>query len=194
MSVTDAKALADKNSDSECLYQIVASSPSDFEQFNENETGDTDGDSLKEFIDGWGRPIHFIRWPCGFNLSDIQPNIIHWEPANPSDPNDPARVERLTASTNEHDPFDSRRIDNASPDTENPINPPLATGWQTFPLISSSGPDGEYGLVESITYSFGGNPYTSITIVVNGSTYHVGMGAPVPGQATHIDNFTNHQF
>ena len=28
--------------------------------------GDTDDDGAPEFLDGWGRPIEFIRWPTGF--------------------------------------------------------------------------------------------------------------------------------
>lgn len=35
----------------------------DEDAFTSNEIGDTDGDGLKEFVDGWDRPIRFYRWP-----------------------------------------------------------------------------------------------------------------------------------
>ncbi len=28
--------------------------------------GDLDDDGMKEILDGWGRPISFVRWPCGY--------------------------------------------------------------------------------------------------------------------------------
>lgn len=31
--------------------------------FSTNEVADTDGDGLKEFVDGWGQPLRFYRWP-----------------------------------------------------------------------------------------------------------------------------------
>lgn len=32
-------------------------------EFLESEVGDTDGDGRLEFIDGWGQPLRFYRWP-----------------------------------------------------------------------------------------------------------------------------------
>ena len=40
--------------------------PGSMEQFRSDEIGDIDGDGAKEFLDGWGRPVMFIRWPAGF--------------------------------------------------------------------------------------------------------------------------------
>jgi type II secretory pathway pseudopilin PulG len=40
--------------------------------FRPDEVGDTDKDGLPEFIDGWGKPIQFRRWPTGF-ASPAQP-------------------------------------------------------------------------------------------------------------------------
>lgn len=44
------------------------------EAFRSDEIGDVDGDSAPEFLDGWGRPIRFIRWPAAFTspLMDVQ--------------------------------------------------------------------------------------------------------------------------
>jgi len=60
------RATVEKYGPAECLYQIVMSDPEAASLFQENETGDSDGDGLKEFHDAWGRPIMFIRWPAGF--------------------------------------------------------------------------------------------------------------------------------
>lgn len=59
----------------ECLYMIVTES---LEQegdsrgvFNTGDIGDTDSDGLPEFLDGWKRPIEFLRWAPGY-LSEMQ--------------------------------------------------------------------------------------------------------------------------
>jgi prepilin-type N-terminal cleavage/methylation domain-containing protein len=52
--------------DSECLWMSVMQAgyadPSIIGHFREGEFGDRDGDGQREFIDGWGRPIRFLRW------------------------------------------------------------------------------------------------------------------------------------
>ena len=35
--------------------------------FRPNEIGDTNGNGLPEFVDGWGNAIRFRRWPVGFS-------------------------------------------------------------------------------------------------------------------------------
>ena len=54
----------------ECLYLIVTLGVTDNlgqrELFSQSNVGDTDNDGFKEFLDGWGRPISFLRWPAGF--------------------------------------------------------------------------------------------------------------------------------
>lgn len=51
------------------MYWILTSSeifgvpPVDDSEFSASEVRDTDGDGLREFIDGWGRPLRFYRWP-----------------------------------------------------------------------------------------------------------------------------------
>jgi prepilin-type N-terminal cleavage/methylation domain-containing protein len=78
----------------EMLYLIVSlGCPEAMDQFSQSEIGDTDGNGWLEFLDGWGRPIFFLRWAPGFSqYSDIQK----------ADP------------TNHHDPFDPRRVDSAA--------------------------------------------------------------------------------
>lgn len=113
---------------SECLYMIVSrglGEPDVMEQFRSDEIGDTDGDGAPEFIDGWGEPIAFIRWPVGFN-SPIQSQNAEVQP----------------------DPFDPLKV---SPAVPYPIvDPPVSQhDYAVTPLIVSGGPDGassDYGV------------------------------------------------
>ncbi len=51
------------------MYWIITDSevygvaPVDESEFSSSEVRDTDGDGLLEFVDGWGRPLRFYRWP-----------------------------------------------------------------------------------------------------------------------------------
>ena len=60
----------------EMLHLIITrgpvADPDIIAHFRDDETADTDGDGLLEFIDGWRRPIMFLRWATGFN-SPVQP-------------------------------------------------------------------------------------------------------------------------
>lgn len=159
----------------ECLYLIITMGPADevggIEQFRASEIGDTDADGMPEFLDGWGRPISFLRWAPGFTrladgtqLSDLQSG----------DPNkDP-------------DPFDPRRL--------------VRTAYALFPLVFSAGPDGRYGLWNgnrgSSQFSYAqnqNNPYYADSS--NGGQQ---IGSPVDettdqvGGADYVDNLHNH--
>ncbi len=108
---------ASNNGAAELLYMIVSmGSPEAMEQFNQSEIGDTNGNGYPEFLDGWGRPIFFLRWAPGFTpYSDIQMN----------DANDP--------QVHHHDPFDPRLTDTSRVSS-------------SFPLIYSGGPNSDPGL------------------------------------------------
>jgi prepilin-type N-terminal cleavage/methylation domain-containing protein len=73
----------------ECLAMIVMRGGFDdnmIESFRTDEIADVDGDRFPEFLDGWGKPIGFIRWPVGFQ-SPVQPQNASVNP----DPFDPLR-------------------------------------------------------------------------------------------------------
>ena len=56
------------NQGAECLYLIVSRNSEDgLEAFSAADIQDVDGDGAQEFVDGWGRPISFLRWPVGFD-------------------------------------------------------------------------------------------------------------------------------
>ncbi|MDO4574577.1 MAG: type II secretion system protein [Planctomycetia bacterium] len=103
------------NNTAELLYMIVTGMPGADTAFSSSEIGDTDGDGLMEFLDGWGRPIHFIRWP-GAHLPEYG-----------------AADDLQTKDTDSSggylnpDPFDIFRTE---------------TSFAMFPLIYSAGADG----------------------------------------------------
>lgn len=69
------------NANAELLFLIVEGSDlngsSAIELFGKNEVGDTDNDGLNEFIDAFGQPIRWIRWPAGFaGTSRYYPDML----------------------------------------------------------------------------------------------------------------------
>lgn len=64
-------------SDAECLWATVMragfADPAIIENFREDEFGDKDRNGAREFIDGWGNPIRFLRWAPAF-VSRYQPS------------------------------------------------------------------------------------------------------------------------
>ena len=76
----------------ECLYMILERSgydPDALEFFRSDEIGDVDQDGKPEFLDGWGRPIAFLRWAPGFSSPIQKPDSV-----SSPDPLDPARTDQ----------------------------------------------------------------------------------------------------
>jgi hypothetical protein len=112
----------------ECLYMIMATTfvggaPA-LEQIPSSNIGDIDGDGMPEVLDGWGRPLGFVRWPVGFE--------------------DP----ELSVDRSMPDDFDPLRADFASiPGVNNDVTAGgVQRPWSIRPLIISAGADGEFGL------------------------------------------------
>ena len=65
---------------------------------------DTDGDGLPEFVDAWGQPLQFFRWPLLYH-SDIQrgqaffSTIRHGDTGTSLCHTDPARADRWTSAS-----------------------------------------------------------------------------------------------
>jgi len=117
----------------ECLYLILASTFSNgvaaIESIPASNIGDTDGDGVPEILDGWGRPLGFIRWPVGFG--------IPIPPINPTDPTPPSDPDIDRTSTDEFDPY---RTDFGN------FVPTVSRPFSVRPLVISAGPDGEFGI------------------------------------------------
>lgn len=66
-----------KTARAEVLYALLVEAQGPFgsifnrEDFTDTEVMDTDGDGLPEFVDAWGEPLQFYRWPV-FYHSELQ--------------------------------------------------------------------------------------------------------------------------
>lgn len=64
-----------QNQGSECLYLIVSAmqdgDKNGLDFFTPDEIGDTDQDGMREILDGWGRPIGFLRWAPAFTVENV---------------------------------------------------------------------------------------------------------------------------
>jgi prepilin-type N-terminal cleavage/methylation domain-containing protein len=127
-------AIIASHADAKCLYLIVTSDPEAAAQFREDEIAIVDTSGMSVFVDGWGNPIHFLRWPAGFVY---EPN---------ADPNktllgdsDIQTRARAADSTADHvvyvapDPFDPWRVT---------VTYNSTGGYALYPLVYSAGPDG----------------------------------------------------
>ncbi len=129
------------NQGAECLYMFVMRATGDGEaasMFNADQIADTDGDGFNEFIDGWGKPISWLRWPTGY----VSP-LMTGDYDKDHDPLDP--YNRDVAKQN--------RVSNHFPRPSSPAYPAavlreLSTmeardggAFRIVPLIYSIGPD-----------------------------------------------------
>jgi len=167
----------------ELLYMIVTIGCRARGQFSENEIATDPVDGFPYFVDGWGRPIYFLRWAPGFIDSDIQANLAVLSGSqyviNNQAPNYPAQ----TASQTDHDPFDPMQVD-----TNNGVGGG-PSGWRLVPLIYSAGRDGQYGIAEDTQNSSTSNAYTWTN-----DTYQQVWGSPVPATpGQRLDNVHNHR-
>jgi hypothetical protein len=178
-----------RNQGAECLYMIVMWACGDGEArtlFSRQDIGDTDEDGAPEFLDGWGNPIQFIRWPAGF-VSDLQSV-------------EPITGKRL--ANQDHDPFDPFRRDQEGvtkpipSDFPNPVDTIIAeirnrnnndkiSAYRLVPLIYSQGPDDEADILvdtgavtvlDPYAYAYGDNDDlqigTTSDFAENGEGWH----------------------
>ena len=185
------------------LYWILTSSevygiaPVDESAFSSSEVRDTDGDGLNEFVDAWGRPFRFYRWPTHLfrpGNSSTAPGAIGVNSDNSPllSPIDPKRTyASVLWSGLPAAPAVAGELDPLSRDPDDPTGqlarfvkrPGVATPtakltylqntystpntYHAF-LIVSAGPDGRLGL---------GEPY-SPTIVPATATTTPALGTP----------------
>ena len=122
-----------ENANAELLYLIVEGSDlngsSAIELFGKPEIGDTDKDGLNEFIDAFGQPIRWIRWPAGFaGSSRYYPDML-----------DPTLVSSTGVLSVSSEPIDRLGSD---PGWGTAFQP----GTGLSPLVISAGLDGKFGI------------------------------------------------
>ena len=120
------------NANAELLFIIVEGSDLNgshaTELFGKSEVGDTDNDGLNEFIDAFGIPIRWIRWPAGAEgATRYYPDML-----------DPAIVSGTTLLINS-EPYDRLGSDPGWRTTTPP-------GVGLSPLVVSGGPDEKFGI------------------------------------------------
>jgi prepilin-type N-terminal cleavage/methylation domain-containing protein len=120
----------------ELLYLIVEDSEmngsSAIELFGASEIADRDNDGLKEFVDAFGRPIQWIRWPTGFpQVARSYPDMLN-----------PNIIDSTGNLVIEGEPFDRLKADPGWQAS----SPDLRPGVYPFPLVVSAGLDGFFGL------------------------------------------------
>lgn len=155
------------------LYWILTNSevygvgPVDESEFSSTEVRDTDGDGLLEFVDGWGRPLRYYRWPThlfrpGNTVTNVSPGVDSSGNLTAVDRTFATLIwsglPALPTAAGEFDPLVR--------DPDDPtgqllrfvtLNPTAMTGVQNFYgtpstynafLIISAGPDGNLGMYE----------------------------------------------
>ena len=188
----------------ECLQMIVVRggyAPDAVEQFRSDEIGDVDNDGNAEFLDGWGRPISFIRWPAGADWSVVQQTrgSINAAVAAGSLPSGfkPAA-----------DPLDPLGVTaDATGDFDTALIPLIYSGGVSSSLDEPTPTSGDYGLVTSALAVPGGwlagvNPTTPFPALVpavgttrrrSGSLWAGSVNTLDPRSTREArDNITNH--
>jgi hypothetical protein len=175
------------------------------EFFTPDEIGDVDGDGMKEILDGFGRPIEFLRWAPGYSIEQPGPDLERGVAGNDDNGNMATDefAEFLLAGddfTYELTPQSRNRVE--YPDQFDPIGLDL-TSFGLRPLIVSSGPDKEFDLFTDLItaegpphrYSGGGNndfPLPCIRFLPTVPLCGTPMDRDGDGVLTYGDNITNH--
>jgi len=181
-------------SDAECLWAMVIrggfADPGIVEHFREDEFGDKDKNGAREFIDGWGNPIRFLRWAPAF-VSRYQP------PAG--------------TATMSHDAFDPGGRDPLARTTLFPLV--FSSGPDEQPGIACRDAEGSFSYPKvafdpyfaTLQPPRSGTPKQHLTIVNSAGTvvfqlgsytppqssdYTVPFGTPISGRAP--DDVSNH--
>lgn len=120
--VPDGTPWSETNESAECLYLIMSTmrdgDKSALDFFSTDEIGDTDEDGRLEILDGWGKPLQWLRWAPGFTKEN-------------------QAVTTQSADISKPDPFDPLRLERANNrDT-----------YAIYPLIISAGPSGQADII-----------------------------------------------
>jgi prepilin-type N-terminal cleavage/methylation domain-containing protein len=173
-----------QNEGSECLYLILSSmqdgDKNALDYFGPEEIGDTDNDGMKEVLDAWGEPIHFLRWAPGFVIQ-----------------NDGAITTQTADATTASDPFDPAKADARWSNANEPIKP-----YALRPLIFSSGRDRVADIATILVtgsnadfrYTQTPTPNDPYYIPTTGNQKPIGTpyDADQDGEFAYQDNITNH--
>ena len=140
------------------------------DDFTDREVQDTDGDGLPEFVDAWGQPLQFFRWPVLYHsdlqrgqviLADptLQNNVTSFDLAPPYQTYEPA-----TSTANSGAVFLERERNTLDPNQQ--LTAPqwwaqmgvqgqvAANNWGPYTGLSQAGSLGASGGVQAFEYFF----------------------------------------
>jgi type II secretory pathway pseudopilin PulG len=178
--------------DAKLLYQIIASTTSEdssgIESFHPSEIGDPDQDGNPEFLDAWGTPIRFIRWPAGawrwspIALKSREAELYSWYYDGSQNP---PWQDQTVSGGDRLDPVraDWRYMDdnrNQAVGTNPDINDTKYNNpFDLSPLVVSAGVDREFGLL-----------FSGEDILTTGPNYgSMPMPAGAPSISGHDGNY-----
>lgn len=152
----------------ECLYMIVTESglfPDFIGSLRQERVGDIDADGAREFLDGWGRPIEFMRWAPGL------PSLLT-----------AIQIPKTAAGNPQPDPFDVFGIDSNA----FALFPLVYSSGPD----GATGEAGAYGLVVAED----GWPNAALSDICNFKPKNSGIvGEASTDSTAYRDNITNHQ-
>lgn len=166
---------SETNESSECLYLILSTmrdgDTAALDFFAADEIGDTDDDGRPEILDGWGKPLQWLRWAPGFTKEN-------------------QAVTTQSADISKPDPFDPLKIEKANNrDT-----------YAIYPLIISAGPSGQADIIMGTVFYVNPNfPAPIAPGFYPNDPYYAELpqiGTPADANGNGIeewgDNITNH--
>jgi prepilin-type N-terminal cleavage/methylation domain-containing protein len=195
-----------ENQRAETLYMTIMLMTGDGEartMFAAQDIGDVDEDGLPEFLDGWGKPIQYLRWAPGYISKSP---LMSGDPDSDHDPFDPfRRCAEGTSNVNTWPlpnsyPGMIGRYVRALRGGASPVHPDSGVRWVGFrlvPLIFSAGPDGESDLsvAQNLTVSDPDEGYLNPYLADTAGTYFANGGVYTDANDNKdetIDNITNH--
>jgi prepilin-type N-terminal cleavage/methylation domain-containing protein len=137
-----------KTARSEMLYAVLVEGLSPLgsafsrEDFTNKEVQDTDGDGLPEFVDAWGQPLQFYRWPIYYGGPQATGQILGTSDSQSGD-----STYGGPSFFREQDPLDTNQLLVSPGWWSVPANPYL-----TQQVTSFSAPN------QNPSYSYGGGP------------------------------------
>lgn len=147
-------AAASSANSSEILYDFLIGESGntvgleliDVDSFSASEATDLDQNGLPEFIDAWGHPLRFYRWPTMLMSSPEARLLLRTLPADLTrDPDDPLRLCKAAFPN-----FATMGVPAHAPEYPVGINGPVFHDPAVYHvmLVVSAGPDGILGLAE----------------------------------------------
>ncbi|MCA9036311.1 MAG: type II secretion system protein [Planctomycetaceae bacterium] len=151
-------------------------SPVDADSFKSSEIADTDGDGLMEFVDGWGQPLRYYRWPTRL----VDPDAPNPFVPNFATVNDPTEVDLTPNDISDAGGAGLRRVTGYERELAEVIlkglpPTPSAIGTSTPRDVLLIDPDDPVGLL----YTFLENPkYIALGVNVAGEFNEVNYHTP----------------